>query len=174
MNCPYCSHENIEGMDDCEECGQPLSDLHLPTPATVVERSLLKEKISAIELREHLIIAPDTRIQEVLERLVEKEVGCAIVVENDQVVGIFSERDALMKLNVDFAELGSCPVSQFMTASPQTLAASTKIAFAVRQMDQGGFRHIPIVDEDGKLAGVISVRDILRYLTEKMTSAELV
>lgn len=171
--CPTCDAENIEGTDVCEACGQPLSDLHLPKPATVIEQSLLADRVDVLNPREPLTVAPSTEVREVLQRLVEKQVGCAVVVENEKVVGIFSERDALIKMNVDFEELGQCPVSQFMTPQPQTLEVTSKIAFAVRQMDLGGYRHVPIVDADGHLTGVISVRDILRYLTEKMTTAEL-
>ena len=44
-----------------------------------------------------------------------------------------------------------------------------KIAFAVQRMDLGGYRHLPIVDREGQLSGIISVRDILEYLTERMS-----
>jgi CBS domain-containing protein len=58
-----------------------------------------------------------------------------------------------------------------MTASPQTLDQDAKVAFAVQRMDLGGYRHIPIVDDEDRLVGTISVRDILAYLTEKMGRA---
>ena len=54
-----------------------------------------------------------------------------------------------------------------MTADPVTLETSDKIAFALHKMNVGGYRHVPILF-DGKLAGVISIRDILRYLTERI------
>ena len=59
------------------------------------------------------------------------------------------------------------PISQFMTADPVTLETSDKIAYALHKMNVGGYRHMPILFE-GKLAGVISIRDILRYLTERI------
>jgi CBS domain-containing protein len=57
-----------------------------------------------------------------------------------------------------------------MTANPVTLEANDKIAFALQKMDVGGYRHIPILF-NGKLAGVISIRDILRYLTERIAAS---
>ena len=81
---------------------------------------------------------------------------------------IFSERDALLKLGTDAASLGDHPVSEFMTANPKTLRADAKIAFAVRHMDQGGFRHLPIVNDANEPVGVLSVRDILRYVAARM------
>ena len=91
-----------------------------------------------------------------------------MVVENRKLVGIFTERDALLKLGTEAAALGDRPVSEFMTAHPQTLRLDAKIAFAVQRMDLGGFRHVPVVSKTNEPLGVISVRDILDYLTEKM------
>ncbi len=56
-----------------------------------------------------------------------------------------------------------------MTADPVTLETNDKIAYALQKMNVGGYRHIPILFE-GKLAGVISIRDILRYLTERIAA----
>jgi CBS domain-containing protein len=62
-------------------------------------------------------------------------------------------------------------VEEFMTPNPQTLTPDAKIAFAIQRMDQGGYRHLPIVDAQGTPIGVISVRDILAYLTGTMTGS---
>ena len=171
-DCPSCGHQNIEGVDVCEECEQPLMDTHLPFPATAVEKSLLKDRIASLNPKEPLTVSPNNSISEVLRLMVDHSIGCALVVQDDLVVGVFSERDALMKLNVEASQLGDCPVSQFMTPSPETLESSAKVAFAVQRMDLGGYRHLPVVDENGRPTGIISVRDILRFLSEKMTGVE--
>jgi len=169
--CPYCGGENIEGVDECEECGQSLADLHLEGPLLQVEQHLLTDRIGLLEPKTPITVASDTPIGDVLRLMVDKSVGCLIVVEDENPVGIFSERDALLKLNVDASQLSDRPVSEYMTANPQTLEVTAKIAFAVQRMDLGGYRHVPIVGEDGQLTGIVSVRDILRYVTEKMTTA---
>ena len=46
--CPYCDSENINGADACDHCGQTLSELHLPTPASKFERSLLRDRLGEI------------------------------------------------------------------------------------------------------------------------------
>ena len=101
--------------------------------------------------------------------MVDRRIGCIVIEQAGKPVGIFSERDALRKLNVDAAELASHPVSEFMTAQPQTLVSNAKIAYAVQRMDLGGYRHLPIVKDDGELVGIISARDIINYLTDKMS-----
>lgn len=169
--CPYCDFENIEGSDECESCSQPLTDLHLSGPSSMVEEGLLKHRVRHLLPRAPLTVGPKVKVREVLRLMVDHSVGCVVVVDpGEKPLGVFTERDALLKLNTRAAELGDRPVSDFMTPSPQTLALSAKLAFAVQRMDQGGFRHVPIVDEEGRVSGVISVRDILRYFTEKMTA----
>ena len=167
--CPYCSGENIEGVDLCDECGQPLSESHLAPPSNEVEQGLLQDRVSVLDPKTPLTVKPSTPVREVLNLMVERKIGCVVVADGPKPLGIFSERDALRKLNARAAELGSQPVSKFMTANPQTLVAHAKIAYAVQRMDLGGYRHLPIVDDEGKLLGIISARDIINYLTSKMT-----
>jgi CBS domain-containing protein len=93
-----------------------------------------------------------------------------MIVDAGKLAGIFSERDALMKLNTDAARFFDRPISQFMTPDPVTLETNDKIAFALHKMNVGGYRHVPILF-GGKLAGVISIRDILRYLTDRIAVA---
>ena len=168
LACPYCGSDVIEGTDECETCGQTLTDTHLPVPATGVERSLLSDRVKLFQSRPPLSVSPTMPVKEVLRLLVDNKIGCVMVVEKGQAVGIFTERDALLKLGENPADWANKPVSEFMTANVQSLPPTAKIAFAVHRMDQGGYRHVPIVNEKGEPVGVFSVRDILRYLTGKM------
>jgi CBS domain-containing protein len=166
--CPYCGSENIEGTDDCAECGQPLDDMHLAPPQSNLERSLLRDRISALAPKHAITAAASMPVGEVMRLMVERRIGCVVVVEFDQPVGIFSERDALRKIDPDAPDVTSRQVSEFMTPHPQMLVSDAKIAFAVQRMDMGGYRHLPIVGEQGDLVGIISARDILRHLTDNM------
>ena len=170
MICPDCEAENIDGVDDCAECGQPLSDAHLPDPSTQVERCLLTDRVDVLGPKEPTAIAGTTPVGDVLRTMVNRGIDCVIVAEGGKPVGVFSERDALVKLNTDAASVRDRPVSEFMTPDPETLEIGAKVAFAVQRMDVGGYRHVPIVGEDGQLTGIISVRDILRYLTDKLAA----
>lgn len=166
--CPVCSSENIEGMDQCEECGQSLNESHLSPPTNDVERSLLRGHVAELAPKAVISVDPAMPVGEVLRLMVAHKIGCVIVADMHQTLGIFSERDALRKLNTDAAALAPRPVSEFMTPNPQTLVANAKIAFAVQRMDLGGYRHLPIVGDHGELLGIISARDILRHLTENL------
>jgi CBS domain-containing protein len=168
--CPCCQAENIEGADECGECNQPLSELSIRVPATSVEADLLRDRIERLWPKTPSTVPPDMPVGQVLKKMVDETIGCVMVIDKGELVGIFSERDALMKLNVDAAKFFTRPISQFMTPHPVTLETSDKIAFALHKMNVGGYRHLPIMF-CGKLAGVISIRDILRYLTERIAVA---
>lgn len=167
--CPYCEAENIEGADECDKCGATLSDLSRRVPATRVEADLLRDRIEALRPKSPSTVAPTASVGLVLKKMVDEAIGCVMIVDSGKLVGIFSERDALMKLNTDARKFLDRPISQFMTADPVTLETSDKIAYALHKMNVGGYRHIPILFE-GQLAGVISIRDILRYLTERIAA----
>jgi CBS domain-containing protein len=172
LPCPYCDHEVIEGADACDACGQPLTESHLPVPATAVERALLTDRVRLFQGRQALVVSSSMPVREVLRLLVDNKVGCVVVADQGKITGIFSERDALLKLGERAAELGDKPVSEFMTSKVESLPPSAKIAFAVHRMEQGGFRHVPVVNEQGEPAGIFSVRDILSYLTRKLAAGK--
>lgn len=163
--CPYCGFENIEGADHCEECGQSL--VAPPTHSSEIEARLFQVRVNDLEPREALICSPDTPIRDVIQQLNDHHVGVVTVVDDGDIVGIFSERDALMRLNVDYQQLLDKPVSEYMTPNPATLEGRDKLAYALHKMDLGGYRHIPVTD-DGKLAGIISVRHVLRYISSHL------
>ena len=172
MICPFCGTENIAGVDDCEECGQSLIDAHLPEPVTDVEHSLLTDRVDVLAPKVPVAVDFDTPVREALRTMVDRHIGCLVVAAGGKPVGIFSERDALQKVHANATAFGDRPVGDFMTRTPDTLEIGAKVAFAVQRMDVGGYRHIPLVDHFGTLTGIISVRDILQYLTDKLTSSE--
>lgn len=168
--CPYCEADNIEGTDECQACGKSLTELSRRIPATSLEADLLRDRIERLWPKTPLVVEPSTTVGEVLTKMVDKRIGCVMIVDDGKLLGIFSERDALMKLNVDAPKFLDRPISKFMTPGPVTLETNDRIAFALHKMNVGGYRHIPILFE-GKLAGVISIRDILRYLADRIAAA---
>lgn len=167
--CPYCGEENIEGADACDECLQPLAYLSKPRPASLLERSLIKDRVSMLSPHPALVVDHETAVGEVMQLMVEQAIGCVVVLREHEVAGIFSERDVLLRLGVQAAECWNRPVREFMTRSPETVESDARIAFALHKMDVGGYRHLPVT-AGGRISGVISVRDILQYITEDLTS----
>lgn len=173
ITCPCCDFENITGADNCEQCGQALSDQNLPQPASYVERCIVRDRLEVLHhSRPLVVVTPHTKVRDVLKLLGERAIGCVLVTEGQEVCGIFSERDALLRLNTQFAKFLDRPVSEFMTPAPLALDSAAKVGFAIHRMRIGGYRHLPITDAQGRPVSMVSVRDVLRYLTDKMYESE--
>jgi len=80
-------------------------------------------------------------------------------------VGIFSERDVLLRIAHRFNQVATRPIAEFMTTDPVTLEADAPIAFALNKMSSGDYRHVPVT-RGGHVVGVLSLRDVLRFLSE--------
>lgn len=165
MYCPNCGHDNLPGSEECGNCGMDLTQLDQPAPQTHIERSLMEDPVSVLRPKKPITVLPATTVQEAIQCMLKHNIGALLVVdEGGKLLGIFSERDLLTKvagLHDPYADL---PVRQFMTPKPETVTAEHTLAFALHQMDVGGYRHLPVV-RDGLPVGVISVRDMLRHIT---------
>lgn len=107
-------------------------------------------------------VGPGTTLAETATLMGTHQVGSVLVVEDDRLLGIFTERDALRALASDF-DAETHPVSEAMTPNPVTATPSTDAREALRLMLDRGFRHLPVV-EDGRIRGVVSIRDLSRTL----------
>jgi CBS domain-containing protein len=165
ITCPFCGAEVLPGADLCDDCQHSLTDVGVHEPDSAVEKGLLTDRISSLDPNTPVSVSPETTIGQVLEMMVSQNIGCVMVVRDDKLLGIFSERDVLMRVNVEAAAMSDRPISTIMTPNPESLQATDKIAFALHRMNVGGYRHIPILDGH-QLTGVISIRDILGYLTQ--------
>ncbi|MGI9428984.1 MAG: CBS domain-containing protein [Bythopirellula sp.] len=167
IECPFCGQPNTEGADVCDDCQHSLTDLSHPALSTTVERGLMNDRISALSPKQPLTVTSQTPIGEVLQQMIDASIGCVMIEDEGKLLGIFSEFDAVRKVGPNAAQLTERPISAVMTSDPVTLEAKDKIAFALHKMHVGGYRHLPIMT-DGKLTGVISIRDILGYLSERI------
>lgn len=106
--------------------------------------------------------------QTAIQLLIEHHVGAAPVVDDEnRLRGIFSERDVLRKiLNTTVGDLGALGIERFMSATPQTAQPEDMLDTAILYMAQGGYRHLPIVNEQNEPIGMVSIRDVISYLVE--------
>jgi CBS domain-containing protein len=105
-------------------------------------------------------VSPTATVAEAATVMGTRRVGSTLVMDDDVLVGIFTERDILRSLAADF-DAPSHQVSESMTRSPRTIEASTEIGEALDTMLDHGFRHFPVT-ENGRVIGIVSMRDLTR------------
>jgi CBS domain-containing protein len=137
-----------------------------------IRGAILRESLGKVPRRPMLVVPATANVAEALRLMNEAHVGCAIIVRDGKLVGIFTERDVLRRVagQIDVAHT---PVVNVMTADPDTLPASASIAFALNKMSVEGYRHIPLVDGEHRPVGVVAVRDIVAWMCSLFPSSVL-
>ncbi|MEN9846509.1 MAG: putative 2-oxoglutarate:ferredoxin oxidoreductase, beta subunit [Pseudomonadota bacterium] len=148
-----------------------MSTLHSATARGIqlIPPNILSESIGSIGLKDPLTVAPTTTLQDCLHTMQKHRVGSLLVTdENDKLVGIFTERDFLLKVIGKISDLGDRSVGEFMTKDPVRERPDASLAFALSVMSHGGFRHVPIVDQDDVPIGIVSVKDVVDHFVRRM------
>lgn len=135
------------------------------TTASTTKRDLRSERIRIV-MRSRPLCAPSgTTLGEAIRLIQRARADCLLVLDGETLVGILTERDILAKVLGRSADLGAA-VDSYMTESPDTLQADGTVGDALALMDRGGYRHVPIVDALGHVAGLLRQQDVLAYLAE--------
>ena len=125
---------------------------------------LLSMKDSAgkpgLKARSIVTIAPTATVAEAVAVLAEHRIGAVVVSQDgDAPAGILSERDVVRQLAAKGAAVLERPISDFMTREVQTCHTSEDALVILERMTAGRFRHLPVIDSDGRMIGVVSIGD---------------
>jgi len=132
---------------------------------------VLCESVSAVGMHDPLLVSEGTSLQEALSLLQQSRIGSLIITnEAGKVAGIFTERDCVRKLLGKVQDLGNHKISEFMTPDPKRERPDITLGYVLNIMSVGGFRHLPIVDDEDFPIGVISVEDVMDFFVKKMLS----
>ena len=152
----------------------PAELLEAPVAEDRLKDSLERELISALRLGPAITVRDDATLQDAVDNLQHHHIGCVLVAGPDGTLeGIFTERDLLNRVAGKKLDWSECRVSDFMTRDPETLRPDDRIVWALNLMHMGGYRHVPLVDEQNHPVGVISVKDIVEFIVELMPGAIL-
>lgn len=128
----------------------------------------IHEPIEKILYRDPVVVTKDATVIEAINLFNEKDVGCVLVVDqkSNKLVGIFTERDVIRKLINKGHDLHKESIEKYMTFNPDALCLNDPIAYALNRMAAGGYRHVPLVDENHIPVGFLSIRDIVEHLAD--------
>jgi CBS domain-containing protein len=139
-------------------------------PRTLDDR-FLREPISVLRPPSPVCAERGTSVADVVRQMQDHHIGCVLIVEGGKLSGIFTERDLLGEVFGSKLDPETTSVDRFMTVNPEALKPSDSIVFALNKMSLGGFRHIPLIDDEVRPVGVISVKDIVDYIADFFATA---
>ncbi|MBS7790528.1 CBS domain-containing protein [Roseococcus sp. SDR] len=131
--------------------------------------AVLNQKGAAV-----ISVLPGSPVTEAAEIISKRRIGAVVVCDAEgTLVGILSERDVVRGLTQHGAGLLSLPVSALMTHEVEVVTAATSVDEAMEIMDAGYFRHLPVVDRNRRLCGIVSIRDLVRFrITSQQSDVE--
>lgn len=120
--------------------------------------------------REPATVSLLASVADSIRTMIDHRVGAVVVLDDERrVAGIFSERDLLRKLALNWRDPESIPVREVMTSAVELATGETGPGEALVTMVDRHFRHLPIVDNDGHLLGVLSIRDVLQWRIDDLS-----
>ncbi len=112
-------------------------------------------------------VHPESTVYEALKVLVDKNVGALVVVDKDQFLGIFSERDYARRVILKGRASKETTIREIMTEHPITVTEDDTIEDCMYKMTDKRIRHLPVVDDKGRLIGLISIGDVVKYIIDE-------
>ncbi len=161
MLCPVCRFDNFEGDDACDNCGADLATSDIPQAALEYRDTVMGEALDTFGAGTYRVVPPTLGVADAIRDMHASRLDCLLVVEDGRLVGIFTDRDAVVK--AADKRLALYTVGDFMTPDPVVLRPEDTLAVAIHKMAVGGFRHIPVV-ADGRPLGVVAAADVFRHL----------
>ncbi len=165
--CPACGHQNLEGADHCDECMAALVHEDVPKPMEGLQQKILGKTLRDLNPLFPLLIPEDMAIRAAVGKMLTRNVGCALVVKDNKLVGIVTDRDILLRVAGKNLDPETAPVSAIMVRNPVALNEEDSIAYALNKMSVGRYRHIPFL-KNGAPSGFVSIKTILRFLCRNL------
>ncbi len=126
---------------------------------------------SVMEHKNIVVAAPETSVSQAAKLMAQKKMSAVLVVREELLVGIFTERDAVFRVIARGLDVHSTRLADVMTPSPQTVEPDKTFGYALLLMHENGFRHVPVV-LNGKPVGMVTPRSALDPELEEFVAEE--
>ena len=166
--CPYCGADTLPGDERCPQCFHSMMVREMPQvrKGDLLHQALLSHPVSELMTGADLLVcAPEDTVLKVVEIFRKEKKGCVLVYKSKKLVGILSNRDLLLRVAGKYDDFSKVKVSDVMTSNPGFVRPEDPMAFAVNKMAVGGYRHVPVIREDGTPVSILLIKDVLRYLS---------
>lgn len=147
---PEYLEEELDALNDAPERALSRDSFYLPI------RQLFSKHALTVDV--------DDRVDHAMAKMREAEYGAVVVTRAGRVAGLLTERELICNVVGVIEGYEGCPVHRVMRSDPVTLRPDDPILYVLHNMQAGGYRHIPIVDEQQQPVSVVSLKDVLRFV----------
>lgn len=138
--------------------------------STGFDAELLREPLRVLPVQRPLVMRGSDTVTDAMRAMQREHRSCVLVTDDgskdSKLIGIFTERDVLFRIVDKGRNPASLPLEEVMTPDPESLSIHTTVAYVLNKMAVGGFRHVPVVDDEHRPACVIAVRDVVNFLVD--------
>ena len=149
-------------VESVEEELELMMELSEGPPALSAEA--FHRPIEQLFSKDALCVDVSVTVGEAVALMREKRYGAIVVTRDGKLDGIFTERDLLVKVVGVIPDFESAPITDVMTPDPSALRQEDPIVHVAQHMHRGGYRHVPIVDEQDVPVSIVSIKDVMRYI----------
>ncbi len=147
-----------------DEFQDPLEDYDPPKYKDPLEEALAEKSVTEIQASPHTVIPADMSVQDAMRKLAGQDIACVMVEEDGRLAGVFSDRDVLDRVALEFDSVKHQPISSVMTTEPVCVYETDSAAAALSVMAVTGYRHVPVVSLDENILGIISPQRLTKFL----------
>jgi CBS domain-containing protein len=115
------------------------------------------------------VVSPDSTAFDAVRLMANEQVGAVAVVKAGKLVGIFTERDLMIRVVLEGRDPAETRVSEVMTADCITVKKDVSMGDVLQIMTDHHFRHLPVIDDDGRVLGLLSVRNLLHNRVDRLS-----
>lgn len=133
-------------------------------------RNLNAETVGQLRPGQAHSVLPTDTIGDAVKLMRQQRVGCLLVCKDKKLMGVFTERDLLTRV-LSVSRSLSDPVREVMTENPVTITLGEPVRRALGRMENGGYRHLPVLDDTGRPVGILSVKQLVHYLAVHFPAA---
>jgi CBS domain-containing protein len=168
MICPSCQTENIGGSEYCSNCGASLYGLD-PTgqPAGSTTPDFFHDQLTTVTLRPAILLGPADPLSLAIREMKRADTNAILIMENGKLIGIITGWDIVQKVAGPHEDHNAVTCGEIMAQDPLVLHRDDTVAMALNMMAARGFRHVPVVNDDGP-EGVIVASDLFRHVSPQL------
>jgi CBS domain-containing protein len=161
-------------FDDFEAEGDDIEAADVEARAEDAMHQALDDMIRVLGPAEPICLRETATVSEAIDRmLTRRQAGVLIVDADGRLVGIFTERDVLMRVVGRGRDARQTRLGEVMTSDPEALNVGHRVAYAVHCMSVAGYRTVPLVDAERRPIGIVTATDIIRWLAGLFPEAVL-